>query len=400
MRILWTLPYMPWPISSPGNARQFHLLRNLAARGHRITLLVHACTAADADTRAALEPWLERLIVIPRRPRPSLRTLLFARPPMLATLNGFSPQLQATFESLLAEHWDVIQIEHSYSFQPFEAPLQRHGKPFVMTEHRIESSIESSSDTVRYQPLPEWTRLLHRLDQWRYRQWETRVFSQSRQLIAVTEDDAKGLARLTARATAVVANGVDCDHYARITPDRHSQRLLFLVEDAAGCETLSWLLAQVMPRLWRLAPQARLSIGGQTLTRQWRQRWSDARIEWPGPIDDLRTLQKNAAIFLATPGDDSDARLNVLQAMAAGLTVVAGTAGYSGLNLIDGEHYLRYANADDLVRRLANIIEQPAQLVRIGEAGRAHVRQQHDWSVSASRLEGIYSQVRRARAGH
>ncbi|WP_176218496.1 hypothetical protein [Chromobacterium haemolyticum] len=37
LRILWTLPYLPWPTTSGGKLRQFQLLRALAARGHRIT---------------------------------------------------------------------------------------------------------------------------------------------------------------------------------------------------------------------------------------------------------------------------------------------------------------------------------------------------------------------------
>ena len=64
MKILWTLPYLPWPTTSGGKTRQYHLLRSLAARGHRITLLVQSKTALDAATRAALEPFLERLIVL------------------------------------------------------------------------------------------------------------------------------------------------------------------------------------------------------------------------------------------------------------------------------------------------------------------------------------------------
>lgn len=44
MRILWTLPYLPWPTTSGGKTREYHLLRNLAARGHRITLLVQSKT--------------------------------------------------------------------------------------------------------------------------------------------------------------------------------------------------------------------------------------------------------------------------------------------------------------------------------------------------------------------
>jgi hypothetical protein len=42
MRILWTLPYLPWPTTSGSKTRQYHLLRQLAQRGHRITLLVQS----------------------------------------------------------------------------------------------------------------------------------------------------------------------------------------------------------------------------------------------------------------------------------------------------------------------------------------------------------------------
>ena len=34
LRILWTLPYLPWPTTSGGKLRQFHLLRALSARPH------------------------------------------------------------------------------------------------------------------------------------------------------------------------------------------------------------------------------------------------------------------------------------------------------------------------------------------------------------------------------
>ncbi|MBF3272998.1 glycosyltransferase family 1 protein, partial [Pseudomonas aeruginosa] len=63
MRILWILPYSPWPTTSGGKTRQYHLLRSLAARGHRITVLLHSKQPVSAEDRQALEPFLERLVV-------------------------------------------------------------------------------------------------------------------------------------------------------------------------------------------------------------------------------------------------------------------------------------------------------------------------------------------------
>jgi glycosyltransferase involved in cell wall biosynthesis len=394
MRILWTLPYLPWPTTSGGKTREYHLLRHLAARGHRITLLVQSKTELDDATRAALEPWLERLIVVQRRPLRSVRTLLavaFGRPPMLASANGYSPQLRHTFEALLRESWDVIQIEHSYSFQPFEAPLRRAGKPFIMTEHNVESGLGAAS----YHHFPEWARPFTRFDQWRYRQWEKRVFAQTRELIAVTENDAKGLTRLTARATHLVVNGVDCDYYAQVSPDRYSRRLLFIgnYEYGPNLDAVQWALDQIMPKVWKLCPLARLTIGGYALPEDWPERWADPRIDWLGFIPDLRTVQKEAAIFFAPLREGGGSKLKVLEAMAAGLAVVTTAQGCSGLNVINGMHYLGCEDADGLARLLAEAIEQPTRLAKIGEAGRAYARQHHDWSVSATQLEGIYRRV-------
>ncbi|EGH33958.1 glycosyl transferase, group 1, partial [Pseudomonas syringae pv. japonica str. M301072] len=164
----------------------------------RITLLVQSKNPLDDDARAALEPWLERLIVIDRRPLLSLRTLLavaFAAPPMLASVNGYAPQLEKVFEQLLEEDWDIIQLQHTYAFQPFERALKRSGKPFVLTEHNVESDLGAAS----YDRLPRWANAFAVYDRWRYRRWETRVFRQTGELIAVTEDDAKALSRLSGR---------------------------------------------------------------------------------------------------------------------------------------------------------------------------------------------------------
>lgn len=394
MRILWTLPYLPWPTTSGGKTRVFHLLRNLAARGHRITLLVQSKTELDDASRAALEPWLERLIVVQRRPLRSVRTLLavaFARPPMLASANGFSAQLATEFETLLQEHWDVIQIEHSYSFQPFEQPLRRAGKPFIMTEQNVESALGAAS----YHDFPDWARPFTRFDQWRYRQWEKRVFPQTCELIAVTEDDAKGLTRLTSRATHLVVNGVECDHYAKVFPDRYSRRLLFIgnYEYGPNLDAVEWALDHIMPTVWRLDPLVRLSIGGYALPEHWRERWADPRIDWLGFVPDLRTVQKDAAIFFAPLREGGGSKLKVLEAMAAGLTVVSTAQGCSGLKVVNGTHYLGCDDAHGLAHLLAEAIEQPTRLAQIGEAGRAYVRQHHDWSVSAAQLEGIYLRI-------
>lgn len=192
MRILWILPYSPWPANSGGKTRQFHLLRSLSARGHRITLLLHDKHPVSLIDRQVLEAFLEQLIILPRRPLRSVKTLLaglFAPYPLLASVNGLSGALQDRFNQLLNEHWDVVQIEHTYSFQPYEEALARKSQPFVLTEHNVESALGAAT----YDRLPGWSLPFIRYDQWRYTRWERRVMRQATQVVAVTDSDAQAL---------------------------------------------------------------------------------------------------------------------------------------------------------------------------------------------------------------
>jgi len=394
MKILWTLPYLPWPATSGGKTRQYHLLRALAARGHRITLLVQSKTPLDDATRAALEPWLERLIVLPRRPLRSLKTLfsvLFAPYPMLADVNGLAAPLQQRFRELLEEPWDVIQIEHSYSFQPFEQPLKQLQRPFILTEHNVESALGAAS----YDRLPAWSKPFTRYDQWRYRRWERRVFQQAARVIAVTEQDALTLARLSGKPAAVVVNGGRFATQPAVQPDLGSQRLLFIgnYEYSPNLDAVQWALEEILPRLWAINPEVHFAICGYALPDSFRQRWTDPRIEWQGFVPDLRDLQRRSALFFAPLRQGGGSKLKVLEAMAAGLPVVTTAQGSSGLQVENGQHYLGSEDPGALAQILAQALADPERLQRIGAAGRDYVLAHHDWSAAAAQLEAVYHQL-------
>ncbi|MDD0976837.1 glycosyltransferase family 4 protein [Pseudomonas fontis] len=394
MRVLWTLPYLPWPTTSGNKTRQFHLLRSLAERGHRITLLVQSRVPLSEAARVALEPLVERLIVLPRRPLHSPLNLLAAccfSYPMRASTNGLAPRLRHRFEALLEEPWDVIQIEHSYSFQPFERALQSRGLPFMVSEHNIEWATGAACQDR----LPLWLRPFNSFDRWRYRRWEARVLQQANEVVAVSPHDAEQISQLTGRPTALAVNGVDCAHYQHISPCPHSQRLLFVgnFEYGANVEAIEWALEEILPQIWQNNPAVRLAVVGNALPGHWKLRWNDPRIEWVGYLPDLRELQRHSALFFAPLRHGGGCKIKLLEAMAAGLPVVTTRQGASGLGVRNGEHYLGCDDSDSLALTITQLLNQPWRMRQLSEAARQFVSEKHDWSVAAQQLEGIYSRL-------
>jgi glycosyltransferase involved in cell wall biosynthesis len=394
MRVLWTLPYLPWPITSGGKARQYHLLRRMAARGHAITLLVQSKTPADEAVQQALNPLLERLIVVPRRPLRSPRTLWHAATssaPLLASVNGFAPAFSQQFDELLNEPWDVVQIEHSYGFQPFADSLARRGQRFILTEHNVESELGAAT----YGKWPAVLRPLARYDQWRAKRWEQQVLSRATAVVAVTESDAKSLGAISGRPTHVVSNGVDTRGFAQVQPNPLSMAILFVgnYEYAPNVDAVEWAAGEILPLVWQQRPQARFLVCGHALPDSWRQRFPDPRIEWRGYVDSLPAVQSESSVFLAPLRFGGGSKLKVLEALAAGLPIVSTPEGLSGLGAQDGVHARVAHTAQQMADALVSVLDHPAEAMRLGRSARQLVNERFDWDAAAAQLEAVYQTV-------
>lgn len=395
MRILWILPYLPWPATSGGKTRQLHLLRTLAAAGFKVTLLVQTKQPVNVATQAALTPYLEKLIVLPRRSIKHPLTLLhivFGKWPILTCVNGFSKSLEQAFSELLKERWDVVQIEHSYSFQPYDKLLKAAQQPFVLTEHNLESSLGGAT----YGRFPVCLKPFIIFDQWRARAWERYVFSRAQRLIAVTDADAQSMQRLTSTPVDVVVNGVDTVFFSVVEPDFKTTSVLFVgnYEYPPNVDAIAWALTDIMPLVWREIPSARFIVAGFALPDEWARRWSDPRIEWKGFVENLTELQSQCSVFLAPLRHGGGSKLKVLEALAAGLPLVATAQGVSGLSLACEEAYLGGEHATQLAEHVCRVLKDPVVANRLSVAGRLYVQLNHDWSVAAQQLTTVYQRCK------
>lgn len=392
-KILWVLPYLPWPITSGGKSRQYHLMRSLAERGHKITLLIQSKTTIGDESVAELA-FLEKIIVLPRRKILSIKTLstiLFSRYPLLVCINGFNTQLSARFEQLLSQPWDVIQIEHSYSFQPYADVLRRKEMPFILTEHNVESGLGAAT----YSRLPFFMQWYSAIDRYKYRNWEKEVMQAAEQVVAVTDEDANELATISGRNVNVVINGVDTQGFESVSANFNEKRILFVgnYEYAPNVDAVEWMMNEIMPQVWATHADVKVMICGYAMPEEWAKQWPDPRIEWQGYIADLTQAQAQSSVFIAALRSGGGSKLKVLEAMAAGLPLVSTSQGVSGLDIDLNTHYLGGDNSDALSQGLCRIFNEPDNAKRMAERSRDHAQTSNDWSIAAQQLADVYEML-------
>jgi glycosyltransferase involved in cell wall biosynthesis len=83
----------------------------------------------------------------------------------------------------------------------------------------------------------------------------------------------------------------------------------------------------------------------------------------------------------------------VLDALAMAKPLVATAVAVEGLDLVEGEHYLRAETAAEFVAQIERLERSPDLSRTLGAAGRRLVVDRYDWSLIGPRLETAYARA-------
>ena len=140
------------------------------------------------------------------------------------------------------------------------------------------------------------------------------------------------------------------------------------------------LLRERWPRLvWRLVgknPQAirRFTAG-------------DSRIEVTGPVDDAVPELARSRVAVVPLLAGSGTRFKILEAWAAGVSVVSTTIGAEGLPALDGESLLLADSADLFAKSVSRLLSSATLRAELSAAGRRLVEKEFSWEAAWKKLD-------------
>lgn len=389
LRILYLANGFPWPLTS-GYLRHYFMIRELARRGHRVSLLAIVPTGFAPGDRAALEPFTERIVTVDsnRRSR-SLRHRAQRRLGTISIGERAARRLRDEVEDLLADvPHDVVLVSGKRTYPALDAT---GGLPIVAdvcdaTSSRLRGNLHYASFGRLPLLLTEYLEV-SRIERALVRRAVHVLFASARDRDALLGPDERD------RAT-VLPNGIDLafwDRPAGVPLGRDEIIFTGAMDYPPNADAALYLIREVLPRVRAEVPGAHLSIVGRDPTPKLVRAGSVPGVTITGLVDDMRPYLLAASVFAAPLRFGAGIQNKILEALAMGVPTVASVNGSAGLITTEGVRPpLTVASAKDpdafsaaVVERLREVAADPSP------TSRAFVERHFTWTRSGELLDGV-----------
>ncbi len=400
MRILMLTGSLPYPPHQGGALRSYGLLRGLKQAGHHITLMSFHDGGNDGQYISALQQWCDQVIVLtpPARSRTArLRDLLLSGQPDIAR-RLYSAEFDQRLAALVQAHrFDLIQFE-GIEIACYLPSLQRShpGARLIYDAFNAEAALQwVIFDVDRGEP-QRWPAAIYSLIQARrLAHYERELCRQADGVIAVSDEDAAILRPFRPDACVpVVNNGIFADDYrcagTQLELGEHALVFTGKMDYRPNVDAVHWFATEVLPLIHRRLPDVRLYVVGQKPHSRLDPLRRHRQVEITGWVREVQPFLCGASLYVAPLRMGSGTRLKLLEAMAAGRTVVATSAAISGM-LPSVRDVLAVADQPgQMAETIISLLQDPRRRQTLGQAAQAFVKAHYDWSVIIPRLLAAY----------
>ncbi|MGF1569538.1 MAG: glycosyltransferase family 4 protein [Nodosilinea sp.] len=399
MRILMISATFPYPPTLGGTQiRTFYLLKHLGQR-HEITLVTQRSPEVTPADVEALAAHVEKLVLFPKPTAADLQPglggkvsrfahFLATGTPPSTTYLATPTMVQWVDDWVSAGHCDAITCEHSVN-EVFVQPhhRQRVGKVVVDIHSSLYGTLVNQLATGTAEK--PWR---DRLNLLLMRRYERRYGQKFSDLVITTEEDRQFFAPI-ARATPlhVVPNGVDLAEFPYRTRDPGGQTLVFVgaMDYIANVDTAQYLALEIWPRLRQRYPQAALYLVGNKPTAAVQALGNIPGVMVTGRVPSVVEYLHRATVCVVPMRIGFGIKNKTLEAMAAGVPVVASDRGLEGLAVDHPQRALRANTPDEYVAAITKLFEQPALRATLALRGRELIETTFTWQRAGQAYERV-----------
>lgn len=400
-RLLFVSPRFLFPMDQGGKIRTGNILRGLKGGAFHVML----ASPAPADYKrykADIDAACDRFLWWPEEQVSRTRRLLglASRLPVAAATDR-SQGGSDIVRNALAQRPEIVVADFPHADVLMPARIDAC---CVMFTHNVEAEIFERHVT---RTTGLW-RLVWANQSRKMARLEQTALARYDSVIAVSERDRDVLKRrYDLKSVEAIDTGVDLDFFAANRPDANPPpdggTLVFTatMSWAANVDGIHFLLDEVWPLLLQARPNIRAVIIGRnppsSLSDKIKQRGLNVTLT--GFVDDIRPYVAAANVYVIPLFVGSGTRIKAFEAMAMGRPVVSTALGVEGLDVIDGETFLRADDAPAFARAILTLLADAPLRARIAAAARTLTENRFSWSRVARQFEAICERAMEKRAG-
>ena len=402
MNILMLSATFPYPPTRGGTSvRTFNLLKYLKEQGHQITLAtLRFGDVTDAEV-AALEGWVDSLAVFPRLADPAgnnalgkaQRLLNFAvegTPPSVTSTR--SPLMQAwVTEQIESGNYDALTCEHCVNEAYVPTDARRHIPVVVVNIH---SSVYGTCAHQLAAGTAEKP-LRDRINLPLLKRYEQRYCQKFSHLVVTTTEDQKQMAELSGKENiSVIPNGVDLDAFHMRTSDPGGQSLVFIgaMDNLPNIDAVTFLAKDIFPLVRAQYPGATLSLVGARPTPAVQSLGDINGVIVTGKVPEMMPYLHRATVCVVPMRTGYGIKNKTLEAMAAGVPVVASDRGLEGL-AVDGNSVplraLRASTPQEYAAAIGRLFDSADLRQTLSSNGRELIEQEYTWAIAGKQYESV-----------
>ena len=402
MDILFVVPYVPNLI----RVRPYNLIKYLAGRGHRLTVVT---VWSDEKERADLEnlkPYCHHLEAVHLSQARSIWNCLMTVPTSspLQSAYCWTPGVTTSMVSRFGESYgkkvfDVAHVEHLRGAQ--------YGL-YLKNNHPTLPVVWDSVDCISLLFQQAAQRSNKRFNRWltqfelnrtkRYEGWLLKQFDRTVVTSPADRDAFVSLNNgiLDKFTPSVIPNGVDLAYFTKGKYESREPATLVIsgkMSYHANVTMVMHFLNDILHRIRASRPDVKVLIVGKDPPREIIAMGDSEEVIVTGTVSDIRPYLQKATIAIAPLTYGAGVQNKVLEAMACATPVVASPKAVSalepkfGLDLLVAEDPVSFADA------VLQLLGDPSRLQQLGYNGRKFVENYHRWEVIAAQMEGIYNEV-------
>jgi polysaccharide biosynthesis protein PslH len=396
MKILQIANKVPYPPRDGGSIATLSMTKGFSRLGHEVSVLAmntskHRIRAADipASLSAKIRFILED-VDTGIYPLKALQNLLFSGMPYNAerfVTKGFSARLK---ELLLAEHFDVIQLEGLY-LTPYVPLIRSHSNALLsMRSHNIEHEIWHRSYLNCHGLKKFYTGVIAA----RVKRMEIGSLNDYDVMVPITPRDAGIMRSLGCRIPLHVAPaGINMDDFRGYDKKPLFPSLFHIgaLDWSPNQEGLAWFFEHCWPVLHRQYPQLRFFIAGRNAPEHIR-RIDKPNVVFLGEVDNAYTFMEEKAIMVVPLLTGSGMRIKIIEGMALGKSIVSTSIGTEGIGTTHERDIIIADGPENFIRGIADLLDNFDKFEAIGRNARAFIAENYDNVSITEALAGFYTE--------